>query len=537
MSAIKRSRLTDTFAKIPETEAVEVTPILDAPSRGGWRHRARMVFGDKRKPGEPLLGFYEAGSRDVLEIERCIAHHPDIERVLASFRGNIAKHPALIEHLRFIDARRGERDGASARREAVVVLTLCMNHRLEFQEAWEREALALAKSIQADLDSDAGADDIGKVCLGLHLDVGTHGPAILSGDFIEVFQETTSPQEVGDVVIDVPPKAFFQVNPPQLARTHALMRAWLEDLSDGVLVDLYCGVGGHGLALAQGRRVIGVDMSLEAIAAARQAAERHGIDGRFEVLRDDDADVAAELDALLGGQELAAIVVNPARAGLHPSLMPWLASKRDAIDALLYLSCEPQTLTRDLIRLQRAGFVIEKAQPIDMMPNTDQVETLVKLVRGSDTSEGEGATPIEHAFGAARGGAPRRLSPRVSGVCFSKGGRSRWWAAVSGKAPKHGELPSIEGSAARLVSRRVDQTRAYSILEIEAEGLCEDAEIRQRLRAWGYPVMGDTDFGDRRVNRRAYRIMGLDRAALHCLEDEEQGVALLASELILCFGA
>lgn len=530
MHRLKRSRLTQELSIAPETSEIDAGQILEAPTREGWRHRARMVFGDKRRPGEALLGFYEAGSRDVLEIDACPAHHPDIERVLASFRRHISACETITPHLRFIDARRGSTTDEGT---STVILTLCMNHRVENLDAWKAEAGALAASIREGVEG---------VTLGLHLDVGTHGPAILSGDFVETSGPTTSPQHAGQFSLEVPPKAFFQVNPPQLSRTHELMKTWLGELSDGALLDLYCGVGAHALALAtkpdgSTRRVIGVDMSEDAIAAANHALEVNSLEGRFEVMRDDADDLGAQLDAMVGEQKLAAIVVNPARAGLHHGMLPWIAERRGEIDALLYLSCEPKTLARDLIRLRRLGFAVEEMQPIDMMPNTDQVETLAKLVRAEPW---ETEPHVEHAYAAsdaASSDSARRLSPRVSGVRFTPGGESTWWAAVAGQAPVHGELPSIEGSEATLVARRIMETRAYSIMEIRAKGLQEDGEIRQRLRAWGYPVMGDTDFGDRRVNRRAYRIMGLDRAALHCLEDSDQGHTALASELELCFRA
>lgn len=528
----KRARLTREIEIAPETGTISIEPILEAPTREGWRHRARMVFGDARRPGESLLGFYEAGSRDVLEITSCAAHHPDIERVLSSFREHVGACEALTPHLRFIDARWGDskdKDSASS----TVILTLCMDHRVEHLDAWKQEVATLSEKIREGVEG---------VTLGLHLDVGTHGPAILSGDFVETDGPTATSQRVGEVIVEVPPKAFFQVNPPQLERTHGLMREWLGELKEGALLDLYCGVGAHALALATtpgqaARRVIGVDMSEDAITAAKQALEAHGLEGTFEVVRDDAADFGAQLDAMIGEEKLAAIVVNPARAGLHHGILPWLARHRDEIGALLYLSCEPKTLARDLIRLRRLGFEVERMQPIDMMPNTDQVETLAKLVRAEPWQT---APHVEHAYAASDAASSeleRRLSPRVSGVKFTPGGESTWWAVVSGQAPVHGELPSIEGSAAKLVARRLSETRAYSVMEISAQGLMEDGEIRQRLRAWGYPVMGDTDYGDRRVNRRAYRIMGLDRAALHCLEDSVQGHAAVASELELCFRA
>lgn len=174
--------------------------------------------------------------------------------------------------------------------------------------------------------------------------------------------------------------AFFQVNVPQAENLYDLARP---DNYAGTLWDLYCGTGTVGLSLAcKGHRVIGVDISPEAIVSAKDNASRFGIDAEF-ICRP-----ASKITALLTRIfHDDAVVVDPPRAGLDFSLVRSLIEQKPA--CISYISCDPSTLARDLKMLSDGGYVIESVTPVDMFPQTSHVETVVVLSKGIDISAGK----------------------------------------------------------------------------------------------------------------------------------------------------
>jgi 23S rRNA (uracil1939-C5)-methyltransferase len=167
--------------------------------------------------------------------------------------------------------------------------------------------------------------------------------------------------------------AFFQVNTAQAERLIATARDLLDLRESDVLLDLYCGVGTFGLALASGvRRVIGVEESAAALKDARvNAADLDNVEfliGRAE-------DVLASL-----AEPVDAVIVDPPRVGCRPGALDALL--RLTPRKLVYVSCDPASLAHDLRVLVDGGFALKAVQPVDMFPQTAHVETVALLTWG-----------------------------------------------------------------------------------------------------------------------------------------------------------
>ncbi len=178
--------------------------------------------------------------------------------------------------------------------------------------------------------------------------------------------------------ISVPYRSFFQVNIPiadaLIRRVQDLLRAF----SPAAMVDLYCGAGIFALAAGKAGvpAVLGIDRNRAAIRIARKNARRHGLPGvRFEAM------AAAEglqfgLAPLLPAE--TALIVDPPRAGLSEEVIAGIASHKPA--TVIYLSCAPDTLSRDAALLAAAGYRIEETQIFDMFPRTPYFESLTVFV-------------------------------------------------------------------------------------------------------------------------------------------------------------
>ena len=179
---------------------------------------------------------------------------------------------------------------------------------------------------------------------------------------------------IGHIEIEVDPFSFYQVNSLQCEKLYSLVKSYIDD--DSFLLDLYCGAGTIGLFCSDKcRKVIGVEVVHDAIIQANRNAVINGIvnttfiEGKAE-------DVVNEK---LQGVKADIIVVDPPRAGCKRSLLETIA--KIAPKKLVYVSCDPATLSRDIKILSEMGFAFVEATPVDMFPHTVHVESVVLITR------------------------------------------------------------------------------------------------------------------------------------------------------------
>ena len=172
--------------------------------------------------------------------------------------------------------------------------------------------------------------------------------------------------------------SFFQVNTPVTERLIELVASYLDLMGGEVLLDAYCGVGTFGLSLAERvGQVIGIEENPFAVADADfNAGELENvtlIEGRVE-------DVLPDLD-----ERIDVAILDPPRGGCEPEALQALSEL--APSRIVYVSCDPATLARDVRRLGEIGYVLVEAQPIDMFPQTYHLES-VALLRRADRESG-----------------------------------------------------------------------------------------------------------------------------------------------------
>lgn len=174
--------------------------------------------------------------------------------------------------------------------------------------------------------------------------------------------------------------SFFQVNREQ---TEVLYRRALEFAAltgTETVVELYCGIGAISLTLSeQAKQVIGVEVVPQAVADARENAKRNGLEGRARFECGDAGGLAAQLAA--EGIRPDVVVVDPPRKGLASEVVDTIA--RMAPNRIVYVSCDPATLARDIKRFAPMGYEPVKAEAVDLFPRTAHVETIVLLQRGN----------------------------------------------------------------------------------------------------------------------------------------------------------
>lgn len=330
-------------------------PVASRESR--FRNKAKLVVGGTA--AQPTLGILDGVGRGV-DLARCGLYLPGIT--------------AAIPRLREFVTRTGlEPYDVPGRRGELKYLILTETPDGEFMLRVVARSSVAVGAVRAELPWLLGAlPRLAVVSVNLHPE---HKAVIEGEEEIVLTEQDTVAIRLNRVRLHLGPRAFFQTNTEIAAALYRTATEWLDGVS-GPVTDLYCGVGGFALHLAGvGREVLGVESSALAVAAARVAAAEL-VEGA------EAAGVAvgpvrfAVADATAAGAAGGVVVVNPPRRGIGPELAATLS---ESAEAVLYSSCNPISLARDLAAMPRLRPV--RAQVFDMFPQTSHSETLVLLER------------------------------------------------------------------------------------------------------------------------------------------------------------
>jgi 23S rRNA (uracil1939-C5)-methyltransferase len=552
--ALKRGRVVQALARYPALGFLYTEGVLPAETRTAYRTRAKLIVA----PGGHLGLFAKGGGHQVVDIPRCRVLAPVLARVAAHLRERILQAEASGGALAPFDA--GGRgclravDLRETRSESVRVLVTFVvdRSRVTDVEALRAAALELVEAV----------DDVAGVAVNYH--VGD-APQVLGPETIHLAGVTAARDRVGASEHLATFGSFVQAHRGQALRVHTLLVAALGlwpgrlDRKPRVL-DLYGGSGAIALGLAAaGAHVRLVESFGPSVAQARAAARELGLDVEAEC-----SDVASSLHhAAERGEWFDAAVVNPPRRGTSPTARGRLAKLAPPIVA--YVSCNPETLARDLDHFARLGYRAASLQPVDMIPLTEEVETVAILRRGEpDTPrvayedseilvvekgpheptmpQGEYTTSLlertRRLQGAASAVPVHRLDVGTSGLVVlvrSPELVARWEhvvaaarkvfvAGVRGITPAKGAVTRElreDGALhpARSRYRRLAVASGQSLLRVVPEpGRLH--QVRRHLAAVGYPVLGDERYGHPATNRYFEERNGLDRLFLHCVRIE-----------------
>lgn len=352
---LKRRRVEDALRRIGGAEAT-VPPVLGAASPDRYRNKAQFPVA----PG-PRVGFYRPRSHQVIDVEDCLLQTTAAARLRTAVRAWMVQYKVpvynertgggLVRHVYV----RTSRSGAS-------LCCLLVNGK-----SLPRED-ALVEALRA---AEPGLT-------GVVLGVNRRRDNVILGDSYRTLwgEDYLMDTLCGlDFKLSVP--SFYQVNP---AQTEVLYGTALEfaGLTGGEnVLDLYCGIGTISLCMARrAGRVWGVEVVPEAVENARENAMRNHV-ANAEFFCGDASDAAARFAS--EGMRPDVICVDPPRKGLAPEVVEHVAAMGP--DRVVYVSCDPGTLARDVGRFAGLGYRPDRVTAVDMFPRTAHVETVVRLVR------------------------------------------------------------------------------------------------------------------------------------------------------------
>lgn len=355
---LKAERVKTCLNRIGGQQLTQV-PILAAPDCRSYRNKAQYPVAVKK--GRAYAGFFRAGTHQVVENRRCLILPEESDRVkdavmdyVNQYRVSVydeQRHTGLLRH---IYVRRGAVSGQ-------ILVCLVVNGQAIPRPQALIERLAKIPGFAT-----------------LVLSVNTKKGNAVLGD---TFQTLYGPGYIEDTLCGLnfrlSPRSFYQVNHHQAQRLYQAAISLAGITKEDTVLDLYCGVGTITLAMAAAAgRVIGVEVIPQAVEDARDNARRNGIDNA-EFFCGDAGQAALELERQ--GIRADVIVVDPPRKGLNADTIEALS--RFAPRRIVYVSCDPATLARDVALLKEKGYTLQSAQAADLFPRCAHVESVVTLSR------------------------------------------------------------------------------------------------------------------------------------------------------------
>ena len=340
-------------------ESLEEMPILAAPTCYGYRNKAQYPVSSQK--GRAYAGFFRAGTHQVVENERCLILPQDTDQVkkivmdyVNHFRISAYDETTQKGLLRHIYVRRGTVSGQ-------VLVCLVVNGRKLPKYEVLIEKLKAVPGFAT-----------------LVLAVNTRpGNAILGDEFITLYGPGYIEDTLCGLNFRLSPRSFYQVNHHQAQRLYQATIEQAGITKKDLVLDLYCGVGTITLAMAGAAgKVIGVEVIEQAVEDAKQNALRNGIENA-EFFCGDAGKAALELENR--GIIPDVVVVDPPRKGLNADTIEALGKM--APRRIVYVSCDPATLARDVALLKEKGYTLISAQAADLFPRCAHVESIVCLTR------------------------------------------------------------------------------------------------------------------------------------------------------------
>jgi len=355
---VKRQRVCAALAMHKPLASVPVEETLGAAQPLGYRTNAKLALA--KIHGKVKIGLYRRGSHDVVDLADCPLHHPLINRIIAVVREEIERQGVWVYD---------ERKKSGLLRYLLVRVSPANNQALVTFVTTERnfrEITHLAKWLSKKVPE----------VVSVQQNVNpSEGNVVIGRDTLKMLGHATLRDRVGETRLAISPASFFQVNHAQAERIYALVREWAALTPQDVALDLYCGIGGIALNLARDAgQVIGIEVVEDAVRNARDNARLNRLENcRF--LAGDTADLLDDLQGEFPPGQV--ITVNPPRKGIDDEVLEAVAGL--APRALIYVSCNPETLARDLARLDELGYTTRRVQPVDMFPQTHHVESVALL--------------------------------------------------------------------------------------------------------------------------------------------------------------
>lgn len=353
----KENMVRNVMTRIGKIDA-PVLPVKGMDNPWHYRNKSQIPFADSEFG--PIAGFYKAKSHEIVDMDRCLIQTTEADVMMSGLKTeltvlgispyNEGTHQGMLRHVVVRKAR--------ATNEVMVVLITKSRKFPQAGAAIEkiRELVPNVASIVQNIN-----------------DQKTN--VIFGDETITLWGKDVIEDTIGGVRFEISARSFYQVNPEQTEVLYKQALDYADLQGNETVIDAYCGIGTISLFLAQkAKRVMGVEIVPQAIEDAKRNAEINGFTNTYF-----EAGPAEEVIPrwYKEGKEADVLVVDPPRKGCDEALLTTILAQRPK--RIVYVSCNPGTLARDLRILEDGGYKTQEVQPVDMFPHSTHVETVAWL--------------------------------------------------------------------------------------------------------------------------------------------------------------
>ena len=362
---LKEDKVRSCLTRIGKQTDFELCPIIGMDEPYGYRNKTQFPVGISRD-GRVITGFYAGRTHYIVETDNCCVSQPAANEILRCVRDFLNRHDVpvydeetgegLVRHVLIRTAR-----GTGECMVCMVINGESIPQQKEFVESLKNLRLK--------------GGSVTSICLNINKEKTN---VILGDRVICLYGNEYITDTIGDLSFRISPLAFFQVNPEQTEKLYAKALEFAGLKGGENVWDLYCGSGTISLFLARKAALVrGVEIVPAAIEDAEENARLNGIENAVFFCGEAEKifpEWAAEADA-----QADVVVVDPPRKGCDAALLD--AILKVGPERIVYVSCDPATLARDVKILAEGGYKLVKAQPVDMFPHTVHVECVTWMTR------------------------------------------------------------------------------------------------------------------------------------------------------------
>ena len=344
----KRQIVQDAITRLGRVE-LEVEPVLGMEYP--WQYRNKGIFHADYSAGSVQLGFYEQGSHSFVPAGNCMLFSNAVNGLVTKLE-QLIQNSGKANYIHKVMIRESRLNGALM----VVFVTE--------DTAWRLPDLTKAVAEYPNVVS-------------VYHNHNSNPKLMLGRKFNLLYGQETIEDTIGQFHFQISPQSFFQVNNEQAEVLYAKALEFADLTGNEQVADVYCGIGTISLYLAQkAQSVIGIESVAQAIQDAKENAKANGVENCTFV--------AAKAEEWLPkwvkkGNKLDVAIIDPPRKGCEPPALDALITSE--AETIVYVSCNPSTLARDVKYLCENGYTLEKVQPVDLFPQTFHCECVAKLTK------------------------------------------------------------------------------------------------------------------------------------------------------------
>ena len=351
----KREKVEKDLEKIAGINNVKVKDTIGMDNPYGYRNHVQIPVGEKK--GKTVIGFYEVNSNEIVDMEDSILMTEEANKILKILRSWIEKYDIKPYNrrskkgvLRHLGIRTNKANQA-------MIILVTGNDNLHKT----KELIDMLK------DQDI---------VSIYQNINNLNSSVTYGrEYRKIYGEDTILDHISDYKFNISPNSFFQVNRVQAETLYNKAIEFLDLTSDDIVYDLYCGIGSISLFVAdKAKKVYGIELVKKAIEDAKENAKLNNIDNvEFIVGKTEEVFPKMTKEGIKANK----VILDPPRKGCEKETLEAITELSP--ERVVYVSCNPSTMARDVKYLAENGYKVVEVQPVDMFPFSGHTEVIIKL--------------------------------------------------------------------------------------------------------------------------------------------------------------